>query len=67
MTINGGAVTVTGGRFTLNRSGKTVDVIPASIGGGTGGIGGAGGDGGAPKIHLSISRETVGVQRGGIK
>ena len=48
VTINGGAVTVTGGHFTLNRSGKTVDVIPASIGGGAGGIGGAGGDGGAP-------------------
>lgn len=46
VTVNGGTITVSGGKFTLNRNGASVDVIPASIGGGAGGIGGAGGKGG---------------------
>lgn len=47
VTVNGGTITVSGGKFTLNRNGASVEVIPASIGGGAGGIGGAGGKGGA--------------------
>lgn len=47
VTVNGGKITVSGGKFTLNRNGASVEVIPASIGGGAGGIGGAGGKGGA--------------------
>lgn len=47
VTVNGGTTTVAGGKFTLSRNSKEVEVTPASIGGGAGGIGGAGGAGGA--------------------